>query len=97
MLCNIMLVSAIQQHESAIGMHMPLLLEPPIPSHPTWLSQSTGFEFPALHSKFPLAIYSTYGNVYVSMLLFQLVPPSPSTTVSTSLFFMSISPLLPYK
>ena len=40
-------------------------------SHPSRLSQSTGFELPASHSKFLLAIYLTYGNVYVSMLLFQ--------------------------
>ena len=32
--------------------------------------------------------------VYVSMLLFQFIPPSPSSTVSTSLFSMFASPLL---
>ena len=35
-------------------------------------------ELPVLHSSFPLAIYFTYGNIYVSMLLSQFVPPSPS-------------------
>ena len=43
--------SAIQQHESAIGIHMsPLLNLPPtshpIPCHSSRLSQSTGFELP---------------------------------------------------
>ena len=36
-----------------------------------------------------------YGNVYVSVLLSQFIPLSPSPTVSTSLFSMSTSPLLP--
>ena len=27
------------------------------------------FEFPKLYSEFPLAIYFTYGSIYVSMLL----------------------------
>ena len=35
---------------------------------------------------FPLAFYFTYGNVYVSMLFSQFIPPSPSPTVSTSVF-----------
>ena len=35
-------------------------------------------------------------NVYVSVLLFQFVPPSPSPAMSTSLFSMSASLLLPY-
>ena len=56
-------------------------------------------ELPASYSKFPLAIYVTYGNVYVSMLLSPFIPPSPSHSHSTStnLFSMSASLLLPYK
>ena len=41
-------------------------------------------ELPVSHSNFPLAIYFTYGDVYVSMLFSQVVPPSPSPTVSKS-------------
>ena len=37
----------------------------------------------------------TYGSIYVSMLFSQIVLPSPPPTVSPSLFFMSVSPLLP--
>ena len=44
-------------------------LSPSTPSHPSRLSQSTGFEFPVSHYKFPLALCFTYGNVCVSMLL----------------------------
>ena len=32
------------------------------------LSESPGFELLALYGKFPLAIYFTHGNVYVSVL-----------------------------
>ena len=34
----------------------------------------------------------TYGKAYVSVILSQFIPLSPSSTVSTSLFFMSASP-----
>ena len=61
------------------------------------LLQSTGFEYPLSYSKFPLAIYFTCGNVCVSVLPFQFIPPSPFPTVSTNLSFMSTSPLLPCK
>ena len=55
--------------------------------------QYTGF--PASCTELPLTVYFTYGNLYVSMLFSQNIPPSPSPTVSRSLFFMSVSPLLP--
>ena len=42
-----------------------------------------------------LVIYFTYGNVPVSMLFSQIIPPWPSTTKSKILFFTSVSPLLP--
>jgi len=50
-------------------------LSPPIPSHPSKLSESTGFEHPVSYRKFPPAIYFIYGNVYVSMLLFKMSLP----------------------
>ena len=89
------------QYESAIGIHVSPLSQtplhlPPHPIPPARLSQSTGFGCPALLIKLPLAIYFTYGNVYVSALFFQIIPPSPSPTESKSPFFMSGSPLLPW-
>ena len=80
--------------------HVPSLwnLTPsPLPIPPPRVLQSTGLEFPASYSKFPLAVYFTHGNVYVSVLLSQVFPPSPFLTVSKSLFFKSVSPLLPCK
>ena len=53
------------------------------------LSQSTRFELPASYNKFLPAIYFTYGNLYVSMLLSQFAPPSSAPTMSTNLFYMS--------
>ena len=51
-----------------------------LPPHPTPLGchKPLGFGFPVSYSKFPLAVYFTYGHVYVSMLLSQIIPPSPS-------------------
>ena len=71
-----------------------VLSPPPSASQPSRLSQIIGFGFPVLYSRFLLAIYFTYGNVYTSMLLFQIIPPSLSPTMSKSLFSMSASPLL---
>ena len=78
-------------------MYVPLPLKPLsyLPLHPTSrLSQSIGFELPESYSKFPLPIYFTYGNIYVSMLFSHIIPPSPSPSESKSLFFTSVSPLL---
>ena len=88
LLYNIVLVSAIHQHESATSIYVPSLLNLlpiPTPSHA-----------PGSHrGKFPLAICFTRGKVYVSMLLSQFVPPFPFPTASTGLFSVSASPLLP--
>ena len=82
------MISVIYQHKLAIGTHM----SPPSPSHPSKLSQSTSFGFPASYIKLPLAVSFTYGNIYASMLFSQIIPPSPHT-VSKSLFVCV--PLLP--
>ena len=67
-----------------------LLNPPPISPHLSRLSQSTGFGFPVSYIRIPLAICLAYANVYVSILFSQSIPPSPSPTVSWSLFFMSV-------
>ena len=80
LLYNIMLVSAIHQHESVIGVHMSLpswtSFPPPIPSHPLWchrVSDSSTLHLPA---NFHLLSNFTYGNACGSMLLIQFFPPS---------------------
>ena len=91
---------AIQQRESAMCLHV----SPPSwtsfhpPSYPTPLGRHGAWGWaPCVYSGSPLAICFTYGSVYVSMLLSQFVPPSPSSAVSTSLFSMSASLCLPCK
>ena len=69
-------------------------LPSPFPSHPSVMPQSTSFGCLASYIKLALVIYFPYGNMYVSMLLSQIIPPSPPTE-SKSLFFMSAATLLP--
>ena len=69
-------------------------LSPPSPSHPSGSSQYTSPEHPISCTKPGLVIYFTYGNIQVSMLFSQIIPPSPSPTESKSLFFISVSVLL---
>ena len=66
--------------------------QPPTPSNPSRLSQSTGLSSLSHYSKVPLAICFTYGSIYVSMLLSQFIPSSSSPPVSKSLFSMAVSP-----
>ena len=56
----------------------PLLNLPPTPFHPSRLSQRAWFELPESQSKFLLAIFFTYGNLYVSVLLSVPQPLLPS-------------------
>ena len=66
----------------------------PPPPHPSELSHCTGFECPVSCIKLELVICFTYGNIHISMLFSQIIPPSPSLTESKSLFFISVSLLL---
>ena len=86
---------AIHQHELAIGIHVSPYPPTSLPLYPSRLSQSTGFGYLASNIELTLVIYFTYGNVYVSMLFSQIIPPSPFCTESKSLFFTPVSPLLP--
>ena len=91
---NVVLVSTIQQSESAISIY-PLPLKPPYHSPPCQHSRSSqGTKLSFLC--FPLTICFTHGGVYMSMLFSQFIPPSHFPTVSASLFSTSVSLFLPY-
>ena len=81
-------------HRQAYDSPLLKALPPPSPPHLSRWSQTTNFGFPVSCIKLPLSICFICGNIYVSMLLSCIIPPSPPT-VSKSLFFMSVSPLLP--
>ena len=90
-----MVVFAIHSHESAIGVHMfPILNPPPSPSHPSGSFQCTSPEHPVSCIEPGLEIYFTYDSIHVSMLFSQIIPPSPSPTESKRLFYTSVSLLL---
>ena len=83
MLYNGVLVSALQQSESAIHIHIsPHPLPLASPSHPPYPTPLCGHkaDLPMLCGCFPLAIYLTFGSVYMSMPFSHFVPayPSPS-------------------
>ena len=63
---------------------LPLKFLSHLPPHPTPLRghKALGLS-PVSYSKFPLDFCFTDGNVYVSVLVSQLIPPSPSSIVST--------------
>ena len=67
-----------------------------LPPHPSGLSQSTSFECSASSIKLALVIYFIHGNIHVSMLFSQIIPPLPSPIESKSLFFTSVALLLSY-
>ena len=88
---NVVLVSAIPQHESVIIMYI-YLLPFESPSHPSGSSQSAGrgsLCYTAASHLF------TCGGVCMSMPFAQFVPPVPCSAVSTSLWSTSVSPVLP--
>ena len=95
MIYRILWFSVIHQQESAIGIHMsppfPTSLPSPSSPHPSACHRAP--EFPESYSKFPLAIYFTYGiiNFYVTFSIH--IPFSfPLPTVShRSVLYVCIS------
>ena len=80
-----MLDSVIQQHESAISVHMspPSGTSPHTPPHSTSLvCHRVQHWAPGVMQQLPLALYFTYDDAYVSVLLSWFIPPSSPPTVS---------------
>ena len=95
MLYSIVLVSAIYQHESAIGIHTSPRSHRPPTSHPPPLSVVTEprFEFPEPYSKSPLAFSISDDSVYASKLLSPFVPYllPPHARVHKSVLYICVS------
>ena len=88
---------AIYQHESATGVHVfPILNPPPSPSpyHPSGSSQCTSPKHPVSCIEPGLATHLIYDIIHASMPFSQIIPPSPSPTESKRLFYTSVSLLL---
>ena len=79
-------------HESAMAIYMPLPHEPPspFPLQPPALRCHRAPDLSSLShtANFHWLSNFTYSNVYVSTLLSQFIPPSPSLAVSSSLTSM---------
>ena len=86
---------AINQHESATGVHVfPILNPPPSLYHPSGSSQCTSPKHPVSCIEPGLEIHFTYDIIHVSMSFSQIIPPSPPPTESKRLFYTSVSLLL---
>ena len=80
---------AIYQHESATGIHVfPILNPPPSPYHPSGLSQCTSPKHPVSCIEPGLETHFIYDIIHVSVPFFQIIPSSPSPTESKRLFYM---------
>ena len=97
LLYSIVVGFATHWHESAMGVHVFPILNPPptsltipslwvIPVHQSWA--------PCLMHWTWTGICFTYDNIHVSMLFSKIIPPSPSPTKSKRLFYTSVSLLL---
>ena len=88
---------AIHQHESATGVHVFPILNPPPTSLPIpslWVSQCTSPKHPVSCIEPGLATHFIYDIRHVSMPFSQIIPPSPSPTESKRLFCTSVSLLM---
>ena len=89
-----MVAFAIHWHESATGVHVSPIsksLPAPFPSHPSGVSQCTGFACSVSCIELGLVIYFVYGSIPVSMLFSQIIWPSPSPRVRKSLLYICVS------
>ena len=97
MLCQFLLYNKVNQLYIYICPRISSLLPlpPSLPIPPLQVVTKHPAVLHVLCSSFPLAIYFTFGGVYMSVLLSHFVPASAYPTVSSSLFSTSASLFLP--
>ena len=80
MVCQFLLYNKVNQLYVYIYPHIPSLLHlpPTLPIPPLQVDTNHRADLPVLCSCFPLAIYFTFGSVYMSVLLPHFVPACPS-------------------
>ena len=69
-------------------------LPPPTTYHHSGSSSCTSPKHPVSCIKHRLALCFLHDSIHVSMPFSQIIPPSPSSSESKSLFYTSVSPLL---
>ena len=85
------------QNESATGIHVFPILNPPassLPYHPSGSSQCTSPKHPVSCIEPGQATHFIDDIIRISMPFSQIIPPSPSSTESKRLFYTSVSLLL---
>ena len=97
MLCHFLLYNEVNQPCAYMyPLHLEPLSYPTSPSQPSRSSQSTEMKTSPASQQLPTH-YFTLGSVYLSVLLSQFAPPSPSHPVPTSPFSMLASLFLPWR
>ena len=87
---------AIQQPESATGVHVFPILNPPptsgsLPMPSLWAYQCTSPKLPVSYIQPGLAICFLYDIIHVSMPLSQIIPPSLSHRVQKTVLYICVS------
>src|SRR5574341_1956935 len=93
-LYNIVINFAKYRNESATGIHVFPILNPPPSYHPSGSSQCTSPKHPVSCIEHGLATCFIHDSIHVSMSFSQIFPPSPSPTESVRLIYTSVSLLL---
>ena len=99
MLCQFLLYNKVKQLYVYIYSHIPSLLRlpPNLPIKPLQVVTKHGADLPVLCGCFPLAIYFTFGRVYMSVLLTHFVPAytSPPRVLKSVFYVCVFTPVLP--